>query len=405
MLKEPHARRRRALLFLTFVLLLIQTSLPNLWMQYLGLVSHAEVTITFSPSGESLPVGGNTWVSIRVNNVTDLAGADIRLAFDASVIEIVDAVSEEGGVQVEPGYAPPPDFVHKNQADNGQGEIWYVVIRLPPTPTFSGNGTIARLHILGINDGTTSLRFLEHQLSTGEGHYIPHSASTCTIQVGNDTPTSTPTDTYIPSPTLTESPSSTPTETPTKTTTPTPSSTASPETTIPPTLPSTMTETPSPSPTCSKTPTATRTPTVTLRTFSGHVYEGAVGDRLHPLEGVAIRLYGSWKPGYRGTLLAVDFTNVQGHFAFSLESSYPHYSLTEENPPGYTSGGIVPGTEGIAATWDWVEFRDTVAGDYSGIEFYDTPLSGNTPAPSATWTATATTTTHTSVFLPIILKN
>ena len=403
--------RRPFLLAGTLLLIAIQVAVPDGLIR--PLASMAGTSISFSPASVSLDFGGEAWVTILVNEVVNLYGADVRLAFNPAIVEVVDAIPG-APVSLQVGDMPYPDFVIKNEADNAAGTIWYAVTQLSPREPVSGSGILASVHIRGKGEGTTSLSFTNHDLVTREGLGIPNSASTCFIQVGSVWPTSTTTPTFsataTPSRTATTGPSLTPTVGPSAT----PTRTATVTRTRTPTLTSGPSYTPFPTSTPTRTPTVTNTPqpgatdlptvtpSVTLtpaaHTFSGYVYEGGFGDTSRPLAGVEVYLYGSSVVGQPGSYLARSITNAQGHFEFSYSGSYPHYSLVEQDPVGYESKGAIPGSGGIVpdSSGNWVEYRYAATGGHDGTMFFDLPLSKatetSTPEPTETLTPASTLT-------------
>jgi len=340
----------------------VQVVLPSHWMRTMHLDASAATTIVLDPAVVSIGVGGDAWITIRINNVADLYGADVRLVFDPLIVEVLDAIAGSP-VSLEVGSMPYPDFVIKNQADNTAGSIWYAVTQLNPREPASGTGTLARIHIQGKANGSTTMTFINHDLVTRDGQVIDSSAGSCLIQVGSGAPTATRT------PTVTALPSSTGTSTPTAGPSPTPSHTP------------TITPTPSPSSTAFPSGTPTITPTASQRTFTGNVYRGGLGDISHPLAGVEVQLRGSWNDGQPGTYLGRTTTNAQGFFTISYLGSYPNYSLIEIDPEGYTSAGAIAGTGGIVpdSSGNWVEFRHTTPGEYTGTMFFDILSSEATP--------------------------
>ena len=50
-------------------------------------------------------------VEVRVNDVIDLYGVDVKVAFDPDVLEVVDANPAKPGIQVQDGGFLSPDFV------------------------------------------------------------------------------------------------------------------------------------------------------------------------------------------------------------------------------------------------------------------------------------------------------
>lgn len=358
--------RRIGVIVAILAIVVAQIALPSQWMRESRLNALTATTIILDPANVAIGVGGDAWITIRINNVTDLYGADVRLVFDPLIVEVLDAIPGSP-ISLEVGSMPYPDFVIKNQADNTAGDIWYAVTQLNPREPASGTGTLARIHIRGKANGSTTLAFINHDLVTRDGQVISSSAGSCLIQVGTTGPTVTPT--WTPTPSATPLPTNTSTTTPTAGPSPTPSNTP------------TITPTPSPSSTALPTQTPTITPTASQRTFSGNVYRGGLGDISHPLAGVEVQLRGSWSDGQPGTYLARTTTNAQGFFTISYLGSYPNYSLIELDPEGYTSAGAIAGTGGIVpdSSGNWVEFRNTTPGEYPGTMFFDILVAEATP--------------------------
>ena len=394
----PSLRRQRlATVLLLVTLVFAQGLMPGGCMQRLGMVSWAQTSLTFVPSSEVLGIGEELLVTIQVNNVADLYGADLRIAFNPAVIQVIEY---SPGVAFQPGAMPKPEFVLKNEMNNGSGLAQYIVTQLSTAPQ-TGSGTVARLRVVGVGTGNTTLQFVNHQLANAEGVAIPNTAGTAFLQVGDaaltDTPIPTQTDGPPATATATATETAMPSATPSLTATATHTATPGPSPT--PSITPTATETPTPSltPTPSNTPTATATPSITptpaLRIFQGHVYQGGIGDTSKPLAEVTVQLYGSFTVGHPGIFLLQTVTNANGFFQVSYTGSYAHYSLIQIDLPGYESVGVISGTGGTVpdSSGNWVEFRNAGAGTFSGTSFFDRLGEGG--APTATPTEGAPTVT------------
>jgi hypothetical protein len=404
--------RKTLTLAIIALLVLTQALAPAGWLPQLRQGVSALASVTFDPASRTLPVGDSTWITLRINNIADLYGVEVRLAFDASVLEIVDAVPG-GTVQIQLGDMPTPQYIAKNEADNSAGTIWYSVMHLGATPPKSGSGILARMQVRGLADGVSTLFFTYRAFTTPNAVEIPVSVGSCTIQVGAGGPTKTPTATVLPTATPTGvSPTATPTGvSPTATPTTTPTAVPSPTPTFGPSPTPTLTWTGMLAATATPTGTILPTPTATLpalaRTFSGYVYEGARGERASPLAGVEILLHASMRAGHADIYQARDITDGNGYFFIPNTSGYLHYFLTQMVPPGYRCGAVTVGQGGIQPSRDpsWVEFRYADAGDYAGTEFFDQPgASSPTPteaAPSTPGTPTATPPGGTPTATPI----
>ena len=84
------------------------------------------------------------------DDVTNLFGLDIRLRFNADMVQVEDGNPSKAGIQVLPGEFPVADFEVKNVVDNEAGTIWYAVTQLNPREPVSGSG---RRGFAGAHDG------------------------------------------------------------------------------------------------------------------------------------------------------------------------------------------------------------------------------------------------------------
>ena len=91
--------------------------------------------------------------------MVDLYAVDIRLDFNASILQVQDANPNKSGVQVEPGtfLNPGKAWLFKNIASNDTGVIWFVITLLNPAPPVSGDGTLFTVTFQGKAVGTSQL--------------------------------------------------------------------------------------------------------------------------------------------------------------------------------------------------------------------------------------------------------
>jgi hypothetical protein len=128
--------------------------------------------------------------------VTDLYGADFRLSFDPTLLEVQDADGNPAnGVQIQAASFPAPNFVVKNEADNSAGTLWYAVSQMSPTEPISGSGVAASITFKGLAGGTSSVAFTYQKIVEIDGEQIPATTQDGQITVVG-TETSTPT--YLP---------------------------------------------------------------------------------------------------------------------------------------------------------------------------------------------------------------
>jgi general secretion pathway protein D len=126
-------------------------------------------TVGLLPAEAQIRVGQTIDVSAVVQGVSGLFGIDVRLSFNPAVLQVVDADAATPGVQATPGQCPHPDFVAKNEADNGAGTVWYAVTQLRPREPFSGSGTILTVRFKAKAGGTSMVTLSSVQLVDANG--------------------------------------------------------------------------------------------------------------------------------------------------------------------------------------------------------------------------------------------
>jgi len=172
-------------------------------------VAQGSAQVSLVPASTTIGVGETVSVDIRISNVNNLFGADVRLSFDSNVLEVVDANSLVPGTQITPGTFPDISGGQGFVADNSvtDGNIGYAVTLLSPAPPVSGSGTLATITFRGKSVGTSNITFTSVLLSDPSANQIPASSSNGSITVGAAPPTVTPT---TPAPTATPGPTPTP---------------------------------------------------------------------------------------------------------------------------------------------------------------------------------------------------
>ncbi len=158
--------------------------------------------LSLEPSAPIIVVGEEVTLTVRVQEVANLYGIDLRLDFDPEVLEILDIDPAKEGVQSTPGRYPYPDLEARNEADNGAGTIWYMVTQLGAREAVSGTGTVATIHLRGKAAGTGAITVRQADLASNEGFMIPMEAGDASITVtdvpaggGNDNGTAAETGT------------------------------------------------------------------------------------------------------------------------------------------------------------------------------------------------------------------
>ena len=201
MIPYEKTRRRAIRTMLQVVVLLALVCANLLWGHSVAWADGTVVRVV--PASQYLTLGGVTTVDIRIENVTDLFGADVRLSFDPTKLAVQDANSAIAGVQIEVGTFPDPSggqgFVALNSADNSTGQIAYAVILLSPASPVSGSGVLARVTFQAIGEGTSSIAFTSATLSDPQANPIAVTTEGGQIIV-TPVPTVTPTPTPPPPP-------------------------------------------------------------------------------------------------------------------------------------------------------------------------------------------------------------
>lgn len=155
----------------------------------------AQTAASVGPVAEqgTIGVGDRVNVAMQVRDVTDLNAADIRVAFDPTVLQVVDADPATDGVQVELLNAfLKPDFVLGNSADNALGIVWMASTQLNPSAPASGTGNLARIAFRGLTPGTSGIMVHAHKLVRPSGDPIPMEVFEASIVVGEGGPSRTP---------------------------------------------------------------------------------------------------------------------------------------------------------------------------------------------------------------------
>ena len=196
------------------------------------LLAQGGTQVRFEPEASTIGVGETREVAVVIENVTNLAGVEIYIVFDPTVVEVVDADPDKEGVQVARGELLGPGF-EINQVSEGM--IEYILTVLDQEPA-SGNGEVIRITFRGIAEGETHLTFDSALLADPQSSGIGASLRNGYITVGSGsqgegepTPSSP-----LPTPTRVAPPEELPTPTPPPLPTPTPEPEDAPEETSAP---------------------------------------------------------------------------------------------------------------------------------------------------------------------------
>jgi hypothetical protein len=110
-------------------------------------------------------------VTLRLEQVEDLFGAEVHLVYDAGKLEMVDADEGKDGVQIAAGDLLKVGFEAQHRVEGGR--VDYGVAQMPPTRSVSGSGPLVVLTVRGIEAGEAEIRVLSILLANSKGEEIP----------------------------------------------------------------------------------------------------------------------------------------------------------------------------------------------------------------------------------------
>ena len=146
------------------------------------------------PATVAGPLGTELDVDIYVQDVVDLWAADVRIAFDETALQVVDA---EPDPDLQPGEVDPiqiqpldtflkPDFVlYKGVEElDGQPVIWYVATQMGNVvgrEPVSGSGPLAKITFRALRAGQFTLPIIYQKIVLRTGAQIPSTAQGCSV--------------------------------------------------------------------------------------------------------------------------------------------------------------------------------------------------------------------------------
>lgn len=140
--------------------------------------------VVVKPSSAEFYINRTYTIEVWVEDVSDLYGADVQLAFDPAWFEVIDANPSLPGVQVNlRSEFLSPGAVAKNTVDNQLGTIWYAATQLNPAQPVSGSGVLFDFELRGLQAGSAGIDVNANTLSNRNGEQIPSSSSGATYQL------------------------------------------------------------------------------------------------------------------------------------------------------------------------------------------------------------------------------
>ncbi|NLG28510.1 MAG: hypothetical protein GX557_11410 [Chloroflexi bacterium] len=147
-------------------------------------VAAQSAMVQVAPAETSVEVGQELELVVRVDNISGMAGLELKLAFDPFLVALVDADEVTGGVQAQPGELPFPDLVLRNLADNEVGVIWYAVTQAGSRTPAAGSGTALTLRFRALEQGLCQISFDSLELVDAQGAEIETDRSGAVIAIG-----------------------------------------------------------------------------------------------------------------------------------------------------------------------------------------------------------------------------
>lgn len=150
----------------------------------------SEPRLQLSANKLQVKVDKKVTVKVLIKNVPAIYGADVHLAFDPRLLEVVDADKNADGVQVKPGRFLDPDkgFFLQHTVDNEAGTIDYALTLLNPAPPAEGDGVLVRIAFRGKADGLATIAISAGLFGTQTGETIQPGLDQINLAVGNAPP-------------------------------------------------------------------------------------------------------------------------------------------------------------------------------------------------------------------------
>ena len=140
------------------------------------------------PSAVSGPTDQILTVNLYVQDVSELYGTDLGVAFDHTIAQVVDEAPGIAGVQILPLDAfLQPNFVLRRVADNTAGTIQYIAAQTVPSPPVTGSGPVAQIRFTAVKPGHFTMVFNNHDMSHPNGRLFANIAQSCSVTFGDPT--------------------------------------------------------------------------------------------------------------------------------------------------------------------------------------------------------------------------
>jgi hypothetical protein len=140
-----------------------------------------QTTVEVFPSSQSVAVGASVAVQIKINNVTNLHGSSVTVAFDNTILEYKNATS--GGFLETNSSGYSVFFAKYPQPPSAPSTVQVDLAILGPA-TVSGSGTLISISFKALQTGVSAVTITAFDLRDGDNHPISATASSGQVMVG-----------------------------------------------------------------------------------------------------------------------------------------------------------------------------------------------------------------------------
>jgi len=168
-----------ALILISFWGLVAWTSAPG---------TNPGARIWLDPATLDLAPGDTATLDIRVDDVSQLAGAEVHVTFEPTLLEVVDADPSTEGTQIAHGDFLNADFVVQNTADPTAGTVDYAIACMQLEQAASGGGVLARITFRALAEGETRITISGVLLADMQGQPIDVETDSSVAVIGRPGP-------------------------------------------------------------------------------------------------------------------------------------------------------------------------------------------------------------------------
>ena len=165
---------------------IVVLSLTLMFMAFPSITQAADKPrVALYPRGHNIKVGDLVTVDVEIKGSPTIYGADVGVAFDPVLLEVIDADEDTDDVQVEPGDFIDPDsaFILQNRANNELGKVDYALTLINPAPPVQGNGLLLSITFRAKSEGQAMISVVEGLFGTQTGETIAPSLESTEIRV------------------------------------------------------------------------------------------------------------------------------------------------------------------------------------------------------------------------------